>query len=303
LTGKIPLSHRLAAGETILLDGATGTELDRRGVRTTLPLWSALGLIEAPEVVRAIHEDYARAGADVLIANTFRTTRRTLAKAGRPVDEAAVLTNLAVELARSATAFRPGALVAGSIAPLEDCYSPWLSPPFGVALAEHRAQARLLADAGVDFLMVETMPCATEAEAALIAAGEAGLETTIGFVLGNDRRLLSGETLTAAVGRAMAHAPAAILINCSPSRVVDLALGELRALTSLPIGGYANLGVAEATVGWEADDSVDGSAYAALAAPWLKRGARIVGGCCGTRPEHIAALRALLDRRGDGFIP
>jgi S-methylmethionine-dependent homocysteine/selenocysteine methylase len=281
-----------------LLDGATGTELDRRGVRTTLPLWSALGLIEAPHVVRAIHEDYVRAGADVLTANTFRTTGRTLAKAGRPAGEAAVLTNQAVQMARAAATLRPGTLVAGSLAPLEDCYSPWLSPPFDVALAEHRVQARLLAEAGVDFLIIETMPCAAEAEAALIAAREIDLETTIGFVLGDDGRLLSGERLTDAVGRVAPHGPTAILVNCSPARVIELAIGDLRALTPLPIGGYANLGVAEATVGWEADDSVDGSSYAALVALWLDGGAQIVGGCCGTRPEHIAAVRALLDRAG-----
>ncbi|HEU4725238.1 MAG TPA: homocysteine S-methyltransferase family protein, partial [Candidatus Eisenbacteria bacterium] len=67
-----PLRARLVRGETILLDGAMGTELDRRGVATPLPLWSAQALIDAPEVVRAIHEDYLRAGADVITANTFR---------------------------------------------------------------------------------------------------------------------------------------------------------------------------------------------------------------------------------------
>jgi S-methylmethionine-dependent homocysteine/selenocysteine methylase len=298
LSGGRRLTERLAAGERLLLDGAVGTELDRRGVATTLPLWSAIGLLEAPDVVRQIHEDYVRAGADVLITNTFRATRRTHAKAGAFEGDVVALNNLAVTLAREATVSAGREiLVAGSIAPLEDCYSPWLSPPFGAALAEHHEQAQALRDAGVDFLMVETMPCASEAEAAVIAAREAGLETTVGFVLGNDGRLLSGETLGDAVKRVVQHGVAAVIVNCSPAPVIAAALRELKRLTDLPTGGYANLGTAEPTVGWTADTSVSGEVYARSVAEWLDLGAQIVGGCCGTRPEHIAAVRRLLDAR------
>ena len=179
-----------------------GTEIDRRGLPTTLPLWSALGLIERPELVRAIHVDNLLAGAEVITTDTFRTTARTLRRAGRDPAEAVVLDRLAVQLAAAARteAGRPDALIAGSIAPLEDCYSPWLTPPLDVALAEHRQQAASLAAAGVDFLLVETMPTAGEAEAALLAAKETGLETTVGFVCAapdaphQPARLLSGET-------------------------------------------------------------------------------------------------------------
>jgi S-methylmethionine-dependent homocysteine/selenocysteine methylase len=304
LTRALPLARLLATAETVLLDGAVGTELDRRGVRTTLPLWSALGLLQAPAVVREIHRDYVRAGADVVIANTFRTTRRTLARAGEPVEQVAALNDLAVALAREATASSDQpVLVAGSLAPLEDCYSPWLSPPFDVALSEHREQARLLAAAGADFVMVETMPCATEAEAAVVAARETGLEVTAGFVLGADGRLLSGESLAAAVPRVARHGISAVFVNCSPAAVIASALPELRNLTDLPLGGYANLGVAESTVGWAADESVDGDAYAETVAAWVALGARLVGGCCGTRPEHIAAVRRLLDRDVAGRNP
>jgi S-methylmethionine-dependent homocysteine/selenocysteine methylase len=298
LTSSGPLSARLAAGEPVLLDGAVGTELDRRGVPTTLPLWSAIGLLEAPEVVRRIHEDYAVAGADVLITNTFRTTRRTLAKANHPADDVVALNNVAIELARQAAVIsQRDVLVAGSIAPLEDCYSPWLSPPFEVALEEHREQARLLAEAGADFLMVETMPLVAEAEAAVIAAHETRLEVTVGFVLGADGRLLSGEPLAAAIAKVARLGVTAVIVNCTPAPVITRALRELRSLTDLPLGGYANLGVAESTVGWSADEAVGGDDYAGAAMEWIDLGARIVGGCCGTRPEHIAALRRHLDDR------
>src|SRR5688572_24976898 len=109
------LKQRLAANEVFLLDGAMGTELRRRGVPTPLPLWSAHGLLHAPEVVLHIHRDYVGAGADALTANTFRTTRRALAAtaavaaatglatgAGIMAVEPRELTALAVSLARRA---------------------------------------------------------------------------------------------------------------------------------------------------------------------------------------------------------
>lgn len=291
------LPERLTNGEILLLDGATGTEIERRGLHTYLPLWSALGLIEQPALVRAIHEDYARAGADILTANTFRTTARTLSHAGHDPAQASDLTRLAVRLAQEAAAATGrDVLIAGSIAPLEDCYSPWLSPPEEIAFAEHLAHARNLAAAGVDFLMVETMPVIDEAAAAVRAALTTGLPVTAGFVLGEDGRLLSGETLAEAVERVVPLGVCAILVNCSPPGTITNALHTLRGLTHLPIGGYANLGTVDDTVGWRADEHTSGPAYAAAAEEWLRAGAQIIGGCCGTRPEHIAALRELLDR-------
>jgi S-methylmethionine-dependent homocysteine/selenocysteine methylase len=210
-----------------------GTELDRRGVPTTLPLWSAIGLLERPDVVRAVHRDDLLAGAEIVTTNTFRATARTLARAGRDPAAAADLNRLAVRLAREAMAEtgRPDALVAGSIAPLEDCYSPWLTPPFDVALAEHRQQAAALAAAGADFLLVETMPTAVEAEAALVAARETGLEATVGFVCEvvpdpatGGIRLLSGETLAEAVARVAPHEPTAILANCAAPPVIAVGI-------------------------------------------------------------------------------
>ena len=296
------ICERLRYGKPLVLDAAMGSDLDRRGLPTTLPLWSAVGLVERPDLVRQIHRENLLAGADIITTDTFRTTARTFRKAGLDPGRAAELDALAVRLAVEARteAGRPEALIAGSIAPLEDCYLPTFETPPEAALAEHRAQAGNLASAGVDLIMVETMPTAVEAEIALRAAIETGRPATVGFVCdmpdrGEPVRLLSGETLNDAVARVSPLGPAAIFVNCAAPPVISAALRELRKLTALPIGAYANVGHVDDDRGWSPDGGITGERYAEHAAEWVALGARVVGGCCGTHPEHTAALRRLVD--------
>jgi S-methylmethionine-dependent homocysteine/selenocysteine methylase len=142
--------------------------------------------------------------------------------------------------------------------------------------------------------MIETMPLIAEAEAAVRAAMTTGLEVTVGFVVGDDGRLLSGEPLDLAVRTLSRYPVVALFVNCSPPAVVERAIGQMFHETDRAIGGYANLGSVEGTVGWSSDNSVSGERYAGHALRWLAAGAKIVGGCCGTRPEHIAAIRSAL---------
>lgn len=293
------LRRRLRSGPPVLLDGATGTELNRRGVDTRLPLWSARALLEAPGVLRQIHLEYLQAGAEVITANTFRTHRRNLARAGLG-DRAAELTRQAVDIARAALreamqgTHDRQAFVAGSIAPLEDCYSPELVPPDAALEREHAEMARNLAAAQVDFLLVETMNTVREALAATRAAVATGLPTFVSVVCNREGNLLSGETLAQAAPALAALLPDAMLVNCAPAPDLHIPLASLRAATSLPVGGYGNVGHADDTHGWVNTDAVHPQAYARYARRWLDLGATIIGGCCGTTPEHIRALRALL---------
>ncbi len=308
---SVPARHslpdRLAAGDVLLLDAAMGTDLDRRGLTTRLPLWSALGVLERPDLVREVHADNLRAGADVITTCTFRTTGRTLVRGGIDPARASELDALAARLADDARreTGREDALVAGSIAPLEDCYSPDLTPDDATAYAEHRRQAASLAAAGVDFLMIETMPTIREAVAALRAADETGIPATVGFVCARPDPdgpvlLLSGEPLRDAVAAVVPFAPAAVLVNCAPAPVIAAAMAELRDATAIPYGGYANAGRIDDVRGWEPDPAMTGDDYAAAVAPWLDLGARIVGGCCGSHAGHTAGVRALLDARHAG---
>jgi S-methylmethionine-dependent homocysteine/selenocysteine methylase len=246
--------------EILLLDGATGTELGRRGVDITLPLWSARALLDAPDVLAEIHREYLEAGAGAVTANTFRTHRRSLAKAGLG-DQAPALTRRAVEIARAARdAHRPEALVLGSVAPLEDCYEPWLAPEAAACRAEHAEIVGHLLEAGADGILIETMNNLTEARAAADAesADDAG-----------------------AVG-----------VNCVAAPHVEAQVRYLRQ--ALPDGvrimAYANVGYADEAGNWVCTDAADPARFADYARRWVDAGATIVGGCCGTTPDTIRAV-------------
>ncbi|NTU65860.1 MAG: homocysteine S-methyltransferase family protein [Chloroflexi bacterium] len=307
-----PFLTHLASGRVLLLDGATGTELQRRGVDTTLPLWSARALLDAHEALYAIHRDYITAGADIITTNTFRTHRRTLARAGLG-ERTRELTQLAVAIAReTARQADRQVFIAGSISPLEDCYSPQLVPPDGELWIEHAEMARNLAQAGCDLLLIETMNTIREAVIAVRCAATTGLPVCVSFVVGLNGlppdqasaldvdealaplTLLSGESITEAVRAVQRWQPAVILINCVPLAYIDRAFDELRTACHGPIGLYANVGHADDEIGWALTDDVRPAAYAQYARQWIRQGAAIIGGCCGTTPEHIAAVKEVM---------
>jgi S-methylmethionine-dependent homocysteine/selenocysteine methylase len=288
------LIARLTEPKPLLLDGATGTELERHGVRSSLPLWSAHALYDAPDTLLEIHSAYVTAGAELITANTFRTGRRCLARAGK-ADHAAQLTALAVDLARqaaSASASERQVFVLGSTPPLEDCYRPDLTPDDAALDSEHTEHARHLAEAGVDAILVETMNTIREAKAAVRAANTTALPVFVSFVCDGQARLLSGEALSDALHAVNEDNPAAVLVNCLPPSQVLRCLEVLEA-SPHPFGVYANLGepIAESR-----SEDAPPEEFASHAVQWVKRGARIAGGCCGTTPAHIAAIASRLTR-------
>jgi homocysteine S-methyltransferase len=302
--------ERILLPRPLLLDGATGTELNRRAVDTHLPLWSAQALLIAPDVLRQIHADYLRAGAEIITANTFRTHRRTLDKTGEG-DRALELTRYAVKIARAAIRARTDILdpernprrdvfVAGSMGPLEDCYAPDLVPPQEACEQEHAEMAHHLAEAGVDLILVETMNTIREAQAATQAARATGIPVMTSFVCRTDGKLFSGETVTEAVQAMASLRVVGLLINCTPATTIHAPFAELRAAvralpTPPPITGlYANIGHTNSVDGWTDTAEVAPMEYARLATDWLRQGANLVGGCCGTTPAHIAAVRMLI---------
>ncbi len=286
------------AGPPLILDGATGTELERAGWTCAPPLWSAEALIEAPHEVERIHTAYAAAGAEILTANTFRTQERNLARGGHP-GRARELTTLAVSRCRAAAARSRGSgplWVAGSMAPLEDCYRPELVPDDATLRREHGEHARHLAAAGCDLLLVETLNTAREARIACDAALATGLPVWVSFTCRRAARLLSGEPLAEALRDLAPLRPDAVGVNCLSLLAARDALAVL-ARSGFAFGVYPNLAFKTPK-----PDSPYRAGSRPLTSPphrfveeargWWDAGARFVGGCCGTGPDHIAALAA-----------
>jgi len=280
-----------------VLDGAMGTELIKRGLDLPAPLWSGQALLGAPELVVEVHRSYLEAGATILTANTFRTNRRAISSAGLADSQAHSLTQRAVACAESARKeFGGGCLVAGSVAPVEDCYEPNLRPSETALEREHREFAGWLAECGVDLILVETMNSVVEACRAVSAAYETGIRVWCSFASADGMTTLSGDDLIDGVKRVTDLGASAVGINCLPAGIARQAVVRLSERVRVPMIVYANGGLVQDGV-WEIDPTLSPDAYAQLALQWIDCGAQIVGGCCGTGPAHIRAIRRAIDNQ------
>jgi S-methylmethionine-dependent homocysteine/selenocysteine methylase len=293
------IKGKLARQNRVLLDGGIGTEILRRNVS-----WSDHQVTRLPDVIRSIHEDYIRAGAEVITTNTFQLSRRSLRNHFRDLEHmrhigsaglesrAADLLRAAVKLAVDARervrASHPVA-IAGSITTMEWCFRPDLAPSLDQAKAEYREIIEVMAESGVDLILLETFNSIGEAKVALEAVREAGLPAWVGFVCDSAGRLFSGETLQAAVEVLEPIGPDVILLNCAPPDDINAGLKELTACSSLPTGAFAHIGRFDPPE-WMFTDEYPPDKYLDSARRWLEMGAVVIGGCCGTTPEHIRVL-------------
>lgn len=242
----------------------------------------------APEVIVEVHRSYAAAGARFHRGNTFRAQPRI-------TPDYRALARRACELARAGVALAgvagPQRFV-GSMAPIEDCYRPDLSPPEKEARREHRQIAEALAEAGFDMIVCEAFPHAGEAVIAVEEAAETGLDVWVSFTAGPDASLMTPEAMAVAAHDCVVAGATAVLVNCTAA-TKTLPYVEALATAGVDFGAYANAGEESEGLGWGAPPEEAAARYAALAATWARAGATILGGCCGTGPAHVAALAAL----------
>lgn len=284
--------ERLLRQPPILLDGGTGHLLQTRGVELRLPLWSATALLDRHSlaVLRSIHADYIRAGAELITANTFRTNIRTL----RSVDLAlrhVLLTDTAIQTVRQAidevSPDRP-IYVAGSVGPVEDCYRPDLVPSAEELYDEHRRHIDALYAADVDLILIETMNTIREATVVCEYAMQTGLPVVVSFICKDDRHVLSGEPLEEAVVKIVDYRPVVVMVNCSRPEITDGQLSVL-AQSKTRIGAYANV------LAKDEASPVTPIQYRDHVESWLRKySLSIVGGCCGTDPKYIEQLAEMI---------
>jgi S-methylmethionine-dependent homocysteine/selenocysteine methylase len=296
------IAEKLKRRETVVLDGAIGTEILRHNVT-----WADHQLTNKPDFVRGIHERYIRAGADILSTNSFQLCRRALYNHFRDAehrhhigakdldDRADFLLAASVHLAREARdrsgAKRPVA-VAAAVTTLEWCFRPDLAPTAEQAGKEYREIFQVVKDAGADLVLLETVNSITEARVALEATKSLGLPCWIAFVPDERGRLFTGETLAQAVAELEPRGVDAILLNCAPPDDISAGLRELAPHAHVPMGVYPHIGRFDPPE-WLFTDEYPPPRYREEAAAWKKSGASILGGCCGTTPDHIAELATL----------
>jgi S-methylmethionine-dependent homocysteine/selenocysteine methylase len=297
---------------TTLLDGGTGRELKRIGAPFRQPEWSALALIEAPEYVRRVHQSFVHAGADVITSNSYAIVPFHIG-AERFASQGASLAALSGRLARevAAAAARPVA-VAGSLPPICGSYrADWFDASVArPVLATLVAALRPF----VDHWQAETLSTIEEAQLAREVVGRDGVPLWISFTIedgyghAGEPRLRSGQRVVDATAAAVQLGAAAVLFNCSQpeamGRAVDVARATLERLggaaCAVRIGVYANAFPAQGAAAEanamlhdiRADLTPEG--YLRWAQDWVRRGATIIGGCCGIGPEHIRELRKVL---------
>lgn len=294
------IDEKIARKQIVLLDGATGSELEKRGVAMNSAAWSAEAMLTAPDVVQAVHEDYIQAGADVITCNSFSLARHMLARAGlaeqfRRLNAAAIA--VAIK-ARDRVAVGPVA-IAGSIAPTTFCANPQLCyPPLDQALSWYEEQAMILAEAGADLLIIEMIEDLTQGSLAIKAALTTGLPVWLGLscVKNADGDILlweQGHSLAEAVGIfAGMGADAAFIMHTETEDAAE-ALAVLGAGWSGKRGVYAHSGNF-VMPNWQFADVITPEAYADAAKKWVEMGADIIGGCCGIGPAHIRRLKETL---------
>lgn len=285
----VKITQRLNDGEVLIADGAAGTTLIAAGIPGGVPpeQWN----VERPEVILALHRSYLEAGSQIILTNTFGGSRSKLAKfsQGEKVREF----NLAgARLARQAAGDR--AYVAGDLGPTGELMKPMGPLTFERAVENFAEQAAILAEAGVDLLWVETMMDLDEARAAVTGAMQAcDLPVFCSLSFGKKGRTMMGVSGKKAAETLWPLGLAAIGANCGEGlEPVEIALKQMReAVPEAPLIAKPNAGLPH-MVGGQAVYDVGPLEFTPHMVDLVGLGAQVVGACCGSNPEYIAAIHS-----------
>jgi S-methylmethionine-dependent homocysteine/selenocysteine methylase len=294
--------ERLRDGRIVVLDGATGGELRRRGVELSSEVWSALAARDHVGVLREIHADYIRAGADIITTNTFSSSRYVLENAGLGHQFAEINRRaVAAALAARTDVEERSVAIAGSMSCFPPSFDPTRYPSRDAEREAYRELAALLAEEGVDLLALEMIQDVEHGGLALDAALETGLPVCLGLSARSSSDGLTAyddpaQPLETLLRPLLERGPSVVAIMHTPVAVVGDALAAVVAAGwEGPLGAYPELG-AEPGLGAPTGATTSPIEHATAAAGWVDAGVRLLGGCCGAGPEHIAALAAIRDR-------
>ena len=296
---------------SLILDGALGTELARRGWDVSDALWSARVLLEHPEAIEQVHYDYLVAGADCITTASYQVSFPGFRKAGKTRESAALALTESVRLAKQARARfatelkgRKEPLVAASVGPYgasladgSEYHGNYSCTPEEL-FAFHLQRMFCLNAAEPDLFACETIPSWDEAETLLLALHQFPHQSAwFSFACRDGRNTVHGERIgDCANALAMEQQVAAIGVNCTAPEHISSLIAEIRAETSKPIVVYPNSGKT-----WDAKarnwlGTSSTQSWEVSAVEWYARGGNWIGGCCGSSPEDIGRMRAALEK-------
>jgi 5-methyltetrahydrofolate--homocysteine methyltransferase len=288
--------ERIKAGDMLVSDGATGTNLQMRGLLAgkSGEYW----VLENPDEIVRLVSDFVAAGSDIVLTCTFGASRVHLAHM-ELADKTEEINRGAVALARRAVEGSQ-AWVAGSIGPTGEMLQPFGTLTVEDAEATYREQAHLLAEAGVDLIVVETMFDTGEAQAAVKAVrAVCDLPLVCSFSYDRGTKTMMGVGPTKAAKALEGSGVDLIGINCGRSLDDNMAaLKELRSVTSLPIWFKPNAGLPATDALGDLVYDLSPEGMAAPVSEWIAAGAQVIGGCCGTSPEHLKAIARMVKSQG-----
>ena len=282
----------------LIIDGAMGTELMNLGVDLPLPLWSSVANFDEYDKVVDIHKRYINAGSDIITSNTFRTTARTFKKAGYTDGKANEIskrcTSEAIKAAKEAINNK-NVLLAGSIAPLEDCYEPDRFPGKIKARKEFEEIIQNIDSCGVDIFLFETMGNFEEIETILELSRGLNQKRWLSIVLKNETSILDGTSLEKTIRLLKKYRLDMLLINCTPIDVITNSLGLFTSLWDGKWGTFPNAGKSMPSKEGEFESKVEDDFLSNTLKRYMNLGAVVLGACCGSTPNTIRKFRDIIE--------
>ena len=289
--------EHLKAGDVLVADGATGTNLQKMGLKPGIAPEDLV--IDNPDLLAQLANRFVQAGSDIILTCTFGGTRLRM-KESKYVERCVEVNQRAAELARKAASVRQGVLVAGSMGPTGALMKPLgpLTPE--EAFATYAEQAKALAEGGVDLLIIETMFALDEASAAFDAARSVtDLPIVVSFSYDRGVRSMMGVKPVQVMKTYSEKGAAAVGANCGTTlENMEKIVAEYAAtMPGFPIWAKPNAGLPRTDENNVAIYDITPEQMGAAALRNIAAGARIVGGCCGSSPEHVAGIASAVKNR------
>ena len=296
---KIKMDNKYTSEYPLILDGAMGTELLNIGVDLPLPLWSAVANETCSDRVYKIHREYVNAGANILTANSFRSTPYAYQKAGYSVKSALLKSemNLKKSVSIAKKAASGNQLIAGSIAPIEDCYSPELYPGDTQLKESLESVIKWFHETETDIILFETMGNAREISRALFSIKNCDLPIWLSLILADKNYLLDGTSLHEILEILSKSKVEKLLLNCNTIQLTLKAIHTIKRYWNGPWGVYPNLGIKNPEIDGKISQIISDETWRSKLKEILIEKPTVIGACCGSTPEHIRIIKEIIESK------